>query len=107
MLAIKSGKSGEGKLKKYEPFKAKVASSDGTLDIASLVSLKGEKAATPTNVPEPLVLSSSLPEEVKCDMSPPSSVNTPPDSAVYNQSPQNMVSISNLDISQSSCANTY
>ena len=37
MLAIKAGKSGDDKLKKYHPFASNIASAGGSLDISKLV----------------------------------------------------------------------
>ncbi len=91
MLAVKSGESGEGKLKKYEPFKSEVTSSDGMLDVSSLVPLKAP-SASPSSIPEPLTLPPNPVQQIKRDVSPPSGVSTPPDSAVFDQSPPHMVS---------------
>ena len=80
MLAIKSGDSGEGKLKKYDTFSTEISSADGTMDVAKLVSGDNQKA---TPVPEPLDLQA---KPVKRDVSPASGVGTPPDSAPCDQS---------------------
>ena len=93
MVAIKSGEPGEDKLKKYDPFSTEVSSSDGTLDISSLVPLEAvEKPSAPSSIPEPLVLLPNPLQQIKRDVSPPSGVSTPPDSALCDLSSPYMVS---------------
>nr|QIA61845.1 hypoxia-inducible factor 1-alpha-like protein [Halichondria panicea] len=83
MVAIKSGEPGEDKLKKYDPFSTEVSSSDGMLDVSSLVPLEAvEKPSAPSSIPEPLVLLPNPLQQIKRDVSPPSGVSTPPDSAL-------------------------
>ncbi len=93
MVAIKNGEPGEEKLKKYDSFNTEVSSSDGTLNISSLVPLKtAEKPSAPSPIPEPLVLLPNPLQQIKRDVSPPSGVSTPPDSALFDQSSPYMVS---------------
>lgn len=46
MLAIKAGKSGEDKLKKYDPFASSVVSAGGFLDVTKLVDPHGPSGVT-------------------------------------------------------------
>lgn len=100
MLAIKDGKDGESKLKKYDPFENKVSSTNGVLDISNLVPTETGQETTPTTSPisqasqvEPLVIpvSTNLAQPFKQDLSPPYGTTTPPDSALYEETP-NLVS---------------
>ncbi len=94
MLAVKNGDSGEGKLKKYDPFKTEVSSADGTLDVSSLVPVEAAKqsCASSSSSLEPLSLAPNPVQHIKRDVSPPTGVKTPPSSSVFDQSPPHMVS---------------
>ena len=84
MLAIKAGKSGDDKLKKYDPFASSVVSTGGSLDISKLVDPHGPSGMTfshdqtsksvdssPVGTPSPLVQQESK------DLSPPLKHVTP------------------------------
>jgi len=79
MLAIKAGKSGDDKLKKYDPFASSVVSAGGSLDISKLVDPHGPSgmAFSPEQTSKsidssPVGTPSSLVQHESKDLSPPS-----------------------------------